>query len=223
MYLTVLAYLKLNISIWTASTVFTTAVAQLEAGIAAIKADDLVDKKTNSETIAKQQLRDAMLDATVPICSAGVAYATVIGDKAVSAKFDFSRSDLAKGNEETVYNRCVTISVAATPIATVLAHDYGMPLDQPTTVAVAAKAYNDDLTVNREKRTAGKTVNKDMTAEFKTVDALLKKLLDKLVNNYKTTQPKFYAGYQDARYIGGWDEEKDTPPTPPVPPLPPTV
>jgi len=215
MYLTVLTYLKLNVSIWTASTVFTAAVAKLDLGIKAIKADDQVDKKTNSETLSKHQKRVVMLDATKVVCNAGTAYATTIDDPALRLKFDFSDEALNEGNEETVYNRCVNIGKAAVGLETEL-ESCGMPVGQLAIVASTAKDYNDDLTINREKRTTGKTANKDLTLEYKAVDVILKKLLDKLVNNYKKDNPKFWAGYQDTRYIGGWTEGATLPPDPPT-------
>ena len=215
MYLTVLAFLKKNIIIWGSLVAFKTGVDSLEAGIQIIKDKDKLDKKTNPETKGKLQLRETMLDDTEIVCNSGIAYASFIKDDKLKAKFNFSRHDLIEGNEETVYNRCTTIALAAEPIADILTTKYNMPVDQLTTLVTDATAYNDDLTTNREKRTGGKTVNKDMKKEYKDMDTLLDERLDSLVFTYKKAQPEFYNGYQDARYIGGWSADAVLPPVPP--------
>ena len=221
MYVVVLAYLKKQIVIWTSSAPFTSDVEALEAGIDAINALDQVEKKSISVSKGKKQKKKTMIDATMVVCSSGMAYASFAKDDALKVKFNYSPSSLSEGNEGDVYARCVNVGTAALPILANLIK-FNMPPTQLDILTAATDAYNLTITDPKAVISAHKSANKEMKAKFKEMDVLLDEGIDTLVYTYKAAQPTFFTEYHDTRFIGGWSRGTP-PPVPPVVPTPPTV
>ena len=211
MYVLVLAYLKLNLSIWTTNVAFTAAVEILDEGIKRINVLDQVEKTPLSVSSGKKQKKKKMLDDVMVICKAGKAYAGSIKDNALKIKFNFSRSALGKDNEGLVYARCTKIIAATVGIENKLVL-FNMPIGQPAIATVSTEAYNLTITDPKDVISSHKTANKLMKDKFHELDAVLKDQLDGLVYNYQTAEPEFYAMYGDKRFIGGWSRKKVVPP-----------
>ena len=208
MYINVQAVLLFRKNVWETSVAFTTEVDDLDDHIKNINAKNQQQKGTESISKAKKQGFENMIDTTLVICGAGTAYASRIKDDGLKATFDYSESDLKKGNEKNVLDRCVIIGRNAEPLLDKLVPQY-MPAEQLTVQTESIAVYAALLNAPREVRTADKSIKEEMQVLFDECDTLLNERLDGMMLAYKKTNPDFYTEYINARYIGGWSKKKD--------------
>lgn len=210
MYRNVLSTTTAHKDVWITSMPFKAEVDQLEANLKKIdlKSQKLVGSKGASGH--KKQMSGEMLEAALIVCGAGIAYANQNNDKDLICKFDFTKSSLAKGNEKNVYNRCVSISIAAEPILNELM-TYNMPANQLTILNLAAKEFDILIAVPREVLKADKSSKEELILIYDDCDLLLDKRMDKMMLIYQKSESDYFKEYTNARIIGGWHKKKDKP------------
>jgi hypothetical protein len=208
MYRNVSNVLNVHKNIWETSVPFTMEVDHLDTDITDIDEKDQSLKGSESISEEKKQTRQKMLGAALVISGAGTAYASQIKDMGLKAKFNFSKSELAKGNEKEVYNRCMNIAVSAEPILDKLLA-FNIPADQLTILKQTATAFDKLISAPREVRKSDKSIKEEMVAIYDECDILLDERMDKMMQIYQESYPDFFLEYSNARVIGGWSRKKD--------------
>ncbi|MCK9617496.1 MAG: hypothetical protein M0R21_06625 [Lentimicrobiaceae bacterium] len=208
MYRNLLAVLFGYRAIWDTSEPFKTEINNLDANMKEIDEKGLSLKGSQSVSEEKKQMCQKMLGAALIVSGIGTAYASQIKDSGLKAKFDFTKSELAKGNEIEIYNRCAGISKAAEPILDKLLA-YNMPANQLTILNQYTSAFDELISAPREVRKADKSIRKEMLVLYDECDTLLDERLDKMMLIYKESHPDFYLEYSNARVIGGWHKKNE--------------
>jgi len=208
MYRNVSDVLNTHKIVWETSKPFKMEVDNLDANVKDIDEKDQSLKGSQSVSEEKKQMCQKMLGAALVMSGAGTAYASQIKDMGLKAKFNFSKSELAKGNEKEVYNRCMNIAVSAEPILDKLL-DFNIPADQLTILKQAASAFDKLISAPREVRKSDKSTKEEMVAVYDECDTLLDERMDKMMQIYKESYPDFFLEYSNARVIGGWSRNKD--------------
>ena len=208
MYRNVSNVLDTHKNVWETSVPFTMEVDNLNTNVKGIDEKDQSLKGSQSISEEKKQRYQKMLGAAFVISGAGTAYASQIKDMGLKAKFDFSRSELAKGNEKEVYNRCMNIAVSAEPILDKLLA-FNIPADQLTILKQTASVFDKLISAPREVRKSDKSIKEEMVAIYDECDILLDERLDRMMQIYQESYPDFFLEYSNARVIGGWHKKKD--------------
>ena len=84
-----------------------------------------------------------MTNAAFTVCSALRALASATEDRKLSAEVDFSRTDLSRGRETDVVNRCQTILNLGNENAEVLAAKYNVSANDLKAVKTAITAFTE--------------------------------------------------------------------------------
>jgi hypothetical protein len=208
MYRNVLDVVNTHKNAWETSEPFKTEVDNLDVNVKDIDEKSQRLKGSQSVSEEKKQMCQKMLGAALVVSGTGAAYASQIKDMGLKAKFNFTKSELSKGNEKEVYNRCINISLAAEPILDKLLA-FNMPADQLTLLNQAASAFDKLISAPREVRKADKSTKEEMKAVYDECDTLLDERLDKMMLIYKKSYPDFFIEYTNARIIGGWHRKND--------------
>jgi hypothetical protein len=148
----------------------------------------------------KHRLRLEMCDAALEIASAARAFAVATKNRELAARVDFSRSDLLSGRDVDSAENCANIHAAATTHLTAI-KPYGVTAAKLTALKDKIDAYSASLPSPRVSIVAGKSATRNLVAEFKAADELLKEGLDNLVRQFKDEEPAFVADYFSARTI----------------------
>ena len=207
--------------VWIDNAPFKTEVDTIRDGLAQINDFLLYDGSTESVTAEKNQVLENMLLSTDTICEAGITNASKIHDDKLMAKFKFTPSDLRRGKEIEIYQRCMNIYDSAKPINEDLIA-IGMPnhqLDEQH--ALCIKLYP-LINGPHRVRKGGKSNKEEMIVVYDEIDMIYKERLDNMMKMLKAANSKFYTEYSNSRVIGFWKKKKDVPPTPPTDPTPPT-
>jgi hypothetical protein len=207
MYRNVQSVLTARKPIWENFVPFVTTAAGLDALTGNIDAKSNEFKGSKSLSKEKEQASLTMRTAALVICGAGSAYASMQKDDGLKEKFNFSKSELKKGNEIEIYSRCLSIAKAAEPILQKLV-DFNMPGDQITVLNDAAAAFNALLSAPRSVIKSDKSTNEELEKLFRECDVLLNDQIDKMMLTFENSQADFYTEYTNARAIGGWGKGK---------------
>lgn len=198
---TVETILETNRSIWEALPAFVTAADALSEHIETI--DSLAQSgngNTTGLTADKRTARDTMTAATLEIAGAVAAYASETGSGELHAKVDYSISDLRRVRDTLIGGVCLNIHNAAKDNLDDLG-DYGMTTKKLTDFKAKIDAYNGTVSKPRTAKSNSSATGKLLKAEFAATDTVLSKRLDRLMTQFKTTQPAFFGAYTTARLI----------------------
>jgi len=217
---TVSVYMDKNKTIWGDVKAIADAVNDVNTTLAGI-AD--ADKKKQSATKGagqdKSTARHDLEDQILVIADQLVAYGEATQNPKLVAQAETTLPTLDKLSAQDLVTAGKTYSDLATANLAALA-DYGVEQDDVTELDDLTKAFSKvkteprDAVVEQSKQTG--TVQ-GLTATLRTI---LRRRLDKLMTQFKRSDPEFYAGYLAARVIvdrGGGGGKKQ-PPTPPVTP-----
>ncbi len=136
------------------------------------------------------------------IASAVAALASDTNDASLAAKVNFSRSDLARGRETQIITRCENIHNAATENLDALDDEYGVTQAKLTALQTKIDAFRTAQPKPRRTRATSSAATEQLRACFAQADQILDEKLDKLVVQFKASQPQFYAEYTSARRVG---------------------
>ena len=107
---------------------------------------------------------------------------------------------MARGRDTEVHTKCQLIHDKADPIIGSLA-DYGLVAADLTDLQSKIDSYMDIIPKPRTAISNKKTATSDLTIHFTEADSLLNDMLDKLMEQYKTSDAEFYITYFNARLI----------------------
>jgi YD repeat-containing protein len=156
-----------------------------------------------------------MLDAAFTVCSGLKALASATNDTRLAAQADFSPSDLARGREADVMNRCQSVLALGNGNAAALAAKYHVTAADLTALQGAITAFAAVQPMPRQGRAASAAELRNL---FARLDETLNSKLDPLLARFRFTQPSFHEEYLTARTIvdstGSRALKDSTPPAP---------
>ena len=157
-------------------------------------------KGSSGATADKQRCREWMCDAALVIAGAVRAYAIDNNNLELAGKVDFSRSTLLGGRDRASAEKCQTIHrLAVEKVAELTEH--GVSTAKLKSLQAKIDAYVGCLQRPRQIITENKTATAQLEAEIETADQLLADGLDRLVLQFKDTEPEFFNNYTNARAI----------------------
>jgi len=126
MYYAVQKVCSANNGVWNGLPAFVTAFGDYMTNIGKIEgALEVQETKIKGVTVNKEALQEAMVSKALEMAHAVFAYADDKDDFTLKEKVDFSRSDLKKGRDSFVMQRCQVIHSEASAIIGSLI-DYGI-------------------------------------------------------------------------------------------------
>ncbi len=166
----------------------------------------------------KRVHKEAMVDATLLVAQASYALATATNDVDLKGKMDYSRSDLLRGRDTVIGQRCQGVHTEANAVAAALV-PYGVTAATLTALQTAIDDYVALVSAPRTAVTIRKGATEAIAQYVGECLDILHDRMDKLMILFKTTAPGFHQEYMDARIIvdlggTGDNEEEPTPPTP---------
>ncbi len=190
-----------NAPLWAGIVGLEETVETLEEKIAAILARSQKQSALTGFTEQKQAAREAMINTAFVVCSGLKALASATANAQLLAQTRFSPSQLAKGREGDVVNRCQSILALGVANAAALTAKYHVVAADRTALNNAITAFTDVKTKPRQGRAASASATTELTTLFRELDEVLGEQLDPLMAKFRFTQPAFFAEYETARAI----------------------
>ncbi len=201
MYLAVQKVCADNNSVWSGLPAFVASFSSFEDKISDIEDVRLIQEQ-DTTGIAKDKtvLKEELVDKAIEVSTAVQAYASDNGDNELLESLNFSRSVLLNGRDTELQNKCQTIHDNANAIVGSLS-DYGIAAADLTELQSKIDDYAAIIPKPRTATSNKKTATEDITLHLKEADSLLNDKLDKLIEQFKTSDAEFYSTYFNARLI----------------------
>jgi hypothetical protein len=149
---------------------------------------------------AKLRAQEALAVAGHEIAAAIHACATAAGDEELAAEVDFSLSDLSKGHPVSIIALCTRIGAIASEELAMLA-DYNITQAKLTALTRKIEAFEKVCSKPRQNVAKKVAANRALPRLFKQACNILTRRLDRLMVQFRTSAPEFYAEYKSARKI----------------------
>jgi hypothetical protein len=149
---------------------------------------------------AKETAKKSLVDPAHEVAAALHAYATEVGDDELAAEVDFSLSDLAQGHPASVIARCNRIATLATENLEAL-EDSNITQAKLTALDKKITAFEKLASKPRQNVAKKAAANKALPRLMKQGRNILKRRIDRLMVQFKSSAPEFYAEYKTARKI----------------------
>ena len=204
---------------WSGIPGYVQAVATLDTTVSEIADRSRAQSARSGHAAAKEEAFEDMVNAAFLVCSGLKALASATGDTKLSAEVDYSRSNLARGREVGVMNRCQTILELGTANAEALAK-YNVSATDLKALKSANEAFGEAQPKPRQRKAVAAAATQDLAKLFETLDGVLNNQLDPLTEKFRRTSPAFYHEYRTARSIvdsAATHEAKDPAAAAPVP------
>ena len=150
---------------------------------------------------AKAELFQVMVNAAFTVCSGLKAFAAATDNTQLFAQVDFSRTEVARGREADVVNRCQTLWDLGTAHAEALDEKYHVNAADLTALKRAITDFSDVQPKPRQSKAAVSAATSELVKLFDELDEVLHKQLDPLIEKFKKSEPTFYNEYKTARAI----------------------
>jgi hypothetical protein len=153
-------------------------------------------------TTLKNEARTALTVATLKVCSALAAHATVSADPAVKllkAKYQVADTDVTKLRDMPLFTYANMVFADATPLAELLA-----PFAVGEDVAglkTLADNFNALLPQKRTQQSKTSLSTQNLEEAIARIDVLLNDTIDVLVKPWEYIEPDFFRAYTNARII----------------------
>jgi hypothetical protein len=184
---------------WQALPAFAEGVEELEESLTQIEA--LVQaqtSRTSSASAEKAQAFQALVDAAYEVAGAVHACAVASSNKELADRVDFSRSAVGDGSDSKVVARCQHILQAGMQHVESLG-DYGVTSARLNILKKRIEAFQAVQTKPRQTTATVRAATKQLQTFFAQIDTLLKRRLDRLVIQFRESEPAFFNAYATAR------------------------
>ncbi len=141
-----------------------------------------------------------MCNAALVIAGAVRAFAVANSDLELAGKVDYSRSVLLGGRDRASAEKCQLIHRLATEQVADLA-EHGVTVAKLKALQAKIDGYVTCLQRPRQIIAGSKTATAQFEAEIAVADQLLADGLDRLVLQFKDSDPEFYGNYANARAV----------------------
>ncbi len=145
---------------------------------------------------AKASALTALGDAAFGVAGAVLSFAEKTGDLTLAGRVKYSRSEVTAGSSNAVVARCQHIIDAATENVSSLG-DYGVTAAKLTALKQKLKTYDTLRAMPRQAKAA----TKQLERLFPDADRLLENRIDRLMWQFRESQPEFYDKYLVARAV----------------------
>ena len=154
----------------------------------------------NGASAAKQAALIRLIDCAEQTAGAVHSLAEATEDVELGEQVGFSRSDLIEGSGAAIVARCKGIyDIAKDKLASL--GDHGVTQAKLTAFNQAIKTYDTLRSTPRQAKAARSATTKQLARAFPRVERLLDGRIDKLMVQFKSSNPEFYDQYQTARDI----------------------
>jgi hypothetical protein len=188
---------------WTTIPALVKAVDRLNAIIVEVAErlkDTAAPEGQSGPKAAKISSQADMVVLAQTIAAACHAYATDVADNDLAAVTDYSLTDLAKGSEATVVARCSKILELASGLVEELA-DYNITQARITALGKKIEAFGKVSPRPRQRVAKRAAANQAVPRLHSQARTLLTRCLDRLMVQFRATEPEFYIEYRTARKI----------------------
>ena len=148
----------------------------------------------------KREARDVLIDLVLEVAGAVQAYASTNQNRTLFEEVDFSKTDLMKQSDSQLPATAQIVHDAAQTNLSSLA-DYNIDAPKLAELATAINEYRIAVPMTRVAITARKSQTDRLDDLFETGDALVKERIDKLMQQFKSTNTVVYTDYSNARVI----------------------
>ena len=206
-------------AVWAALVPFANAVTAFDAKIVEIEAEvETQGLGTDGYAIDKGQKKEDMVRKALAIANQTFAYAEDNNEIVLREKMDVSYSDLIAPRDAVVAQKCQGIHDEANAVIASLAAYGVLPADL-TALQGAIDKYELVISAPRTAITVRKGATEAIETLIREGTTILKNRMDKLMVEFKGTNPDFYQEYFDARIVVNTGVVTPEP-APPVPPGP---
>lgn len=149
---------------------------------------------------AKQDALNKLGDTAFKVAGGVLSFAEKNGDLTLAARVRFARSTITAGRNNLVVARCQDIADAATENLASLAN-FDVTQAKLTTLKQRLKAYDGLRVIPRQAQGAAAAATRQLEQLFPEADRLLSNRMDRLVWQFRESEPEFYEKYQVARTL----------------------
>lgn len=180
--------------------------------ILAVNANAQVQSSPSGAAGAKKGALTAVGDLAFEVAGGVLSFAEKSEDPALAAKVSFSRSGVTAGSANAISNRIQgIIDVAVEHVASLA--DHGVTQAKINSLKQRLKTYDQLRVLPRQAQAAAAAATKQLARLFPKATRLLDRRVDRLVWQFRATEPEFYDKYQTARAlvnpaVKGKEEEK---------------
>lgn len=220
MFKTVTAFLDENNSVWTAMAPLAAAVQLLKDKIIAI--DDTAQKQetpTTGAAVDKSTARDALEDVLFLTCEALGVLGTTNADNELVALTTLTPSTLHTLRDEELVNRATNVLDKANTRTT----DLATLQVTAANITELSEALEDFKATKAKPRTvvAGRAAETEtLPGLIRDASEILRNQIDRMVNLFRRSHPKFVSGYRSARVTVDRAATRTTSKPAPAPPTP---
>jgi hypothetical protein len=176
------------------------ASGELDTIITGIAAQLEITALQSGAVANKDNLLGVLAPAANEVAAALHAYATETGDDELAAQVDLSVTDIAQGRPATVVARCTNIASLGSENLDSLS-DYNITQAKLTALTKKIAAFEKQVPKPRQGVAKKAAANKAARRFLKQGRDLLNRRIDKLMVQFRETQPELYAEYRTARKI----------------------
>jgi hypothetical protein len=201
MYKTTRQALQNNTSVWEKVPAIVTTFKEFETSIEEI--ENLLKKQSidlTGITQTKEERLSILADAAMAIAGPLHAFASQMSNSSLMQKVNIFRSDILDARDSTVIELVQIIADTAKENLTSLA-DFGINQASITDLQEKVDDFNAITSAPRISVTERKVITIELEKGLEETADLLNERLDKLIEQFKTTEPTFYDQYQNARII----------------------
>lgn len=168
--------------------------------ISSITAHVQVQSSPSGAAEAKEDALVKLGDSAYEIGGGVLSFAEKTGDLTLAAKVRFARSTITSGKSSLVVARCQGI-VDATAENIASLGDHGVTQAKLNTLKARLKTYDGLRVMPRQVQAAAAAATRQLEQLFPEADRLLANRMDRLVWQFRESEPDFYQKYQTARTI----------------------
>jgi hypothetical protein len=177
------------------------AINKLNRGISLVeKKDDEYLNITKGLTLHKRKTAKELTELSVTICGALYVYGQKVENAQILGIADVNDSSLKRMRESELLQKCKNISEHVQSNQQHLV-PYGITAEQVTEYVSKVKIYDEALSKKNSKHNEKVASRNALRKAFTSVDELLKKELDKLMEQMKKRDIDFYNHYQQSRSV----------------------
>jgi hypothetical protein len=190
-----------NAPLWQGIAGFEEAVADTEELVNLILERSLKQSERTGSSAEKKAAKETLTNLAFAVCSGLKAFASATSNRKLAAQADFSHSDLTRGREADLVNRCQSILALGTENADALAAKFNVTATDLKALKAAFAEFTELQPTPRQSRAASAAATADLEKLFAQLDEALKSRLDQLMVKFQRSNPAFYNEYQTARFI----------------------
>ena len=189
--------------------------------ISAINLNIKIQSSPSGAAEAKRDALTAVGDLAYEIAGAILSFAEKSGHVALAVQANISRSAMTRGSGNVISARIQGVLDLATEHVESLA-DHGVTQAKVTSLKQRLKAYDAVRVLPRQAVAVAAAATRQLEELFPEADRLVKNRIDKLVWQFRESEPELYQKYQVARSIVDAPSPNNDEETPAVVPVPTT-